>query len=328
MRAASSARHPGRRGHRLNTASLTLSGHTRPAEAGFGAPAEGQWRRWVAPEGCGAPQLKRQAVASTPVGSLYVGVSGFSYPEWKGDFYPAELPAGRFLEFYSTQLNAVELNNTFYRFPRETAVAAWLRSTPDGFRFCLKAQRSLTYSNPRFPRGEAAASFGRSVKPLGDRLGPLLLQLPPAVKRDPDLLDTLLGNLGVPTAVEFRDPGWLDEDVYSVIRSHGGALVVTDQEDWPMAPRRELSGFAYYRLRRDYDGLGRWPAQIQAEVEAREAVYVFLRHHPKAPARALGLARLAGAEGSGQRRSPAAPSAPTPTGPGAARTRSGRRGSS
>ena len=182
--------------------------------------------------------------------TLYVGTSGFSYPEWRGIFYPEDLAAGRFLQAYSQRLNAVEVNNTFQRLPQEAALAKWVRDTPPDFRLCLKAQRALTYSAAGFPKDIVARDFGTRMLPLGDRAGPVLLQFPPTQKRNPGLLELLLANLGRPVAVEFRDAGWLDSEIYEVVERHGCAVVVTDQEDWPLADA--AGAFRYYRLRREY----------------------------------------------------------------------------
>ena len=142
--------------------------------------------------------------------TLYIGTSGFSYPEWRGNFYPADLPAGRFLAVYAQRLNAVEVNNTFQRLPQEAALAKWVRDTPPDFRLCLKAQRALTYSAAAFPKDIVARDFGTRMLPLGDRAGPVLLQFPPTQKRNPELLELLLANLGRRVAVEFRE--WVVEE--------------------------------------------------------------------------------------------------------------------
>jgi len=225
------------------------------------------------------------------MGTLWIGTSGFSYPEWRGSFYPEKTPAGRMLAEYAQRLNAVELNNTFFRFPRPEAIAAWMAATGDHFRFCLKAQRSLTYSNPIFPRAASAADFGSRLAAIGSRAGPVLIQFPPAFKKNLGALDDLLGNLAHPAAVEFRDAGWLTEDTYAVARAHAAAVVVTDQEDWPRAPRLETAPFAYYRLRRMYSPaeITEWSGELRSELRARSEVHVFLRHAVEAPQRALAL---------------------------------------
>jgi uncharacterized protein YecE (DUF72 family) len=227
---------------------------------------------------------------------LYVGTSGFSYVEWRGGFYPEGTSPGRFLEEYVKRLNAVEINNTFQRFPSQASLAAWERSSPPDFRFCLKAQRSLTYSAAGFPKAQAARDFAEQIAPLGTRAGPILLQFPPTSRRDLPLLETLLVSLNRPAAVEFRDAGWLDSEVAELVTAHGGAVVVTDQEDWPMA--QPAGAFRYYRLRRDYTAaeLEPWQERFSEESRSRD-VYVFLRHSPAAPGRALQVLAAAGGRG-------------------------------
>ncbi|MGA7910689.1 MAG: DUF72 domain-containing protein, partial [Candidatus Dormiibacterota bacterium] len=122
---------------------------------------------------------------------------------------------------------------------------------------------------------------------------PVLLQFPPARKLDVALLDSLLGALGRPAAVEFRDPSWFSADTYRVIRDHGGALVVTDEEKWPCAPTVELGSIAYFRLRRGYTqaSLRPWIAEVTSALASHEQVHVYFKHDPESPALAQGLLR-------------------------------------
>jgi uncharacterized protein YecE (DUF72 family) len=225
------------------------------------------------------------------MGTLYAGTSGFSYPAWRGVFYPERLAAAKMLGFYAGRLNGVELNGSFYRTPPPESVAGWAAAVPAGFRFCMKAHRALTYSGPAFPWEGVAREVGSRLGVLGDRLGPVLVQFPPGRERDPAALDRLLGELGLRAAVEFRNESWFAEDVYAVLRSHGAALVVTDQDKWPRAPRVEVSGLGYYRLRRDYDtaALDDWRRELRAEAAAREELHVYFRHEVEAPARAAHI---------------------------------------
>jgi uncharacterized protein YecE (DUF72 family) len=225
------------------------------------------------------------------VGTLYAGTSGFSYPAWRGAFYPERLAAARMLGFYAGRLNGVELNGSFYRTPPGETIARWAAAVPAGFRFCMKAHRGLTYSSPAFPWEDLARDVGSRMGVMGERLGPVLVQFPPGRERDPGALDRLLGGLGRRAAVEFRNESWFAEDVYAVLRAHGAALVVTDQDKWPRAPRVEVSGLAYYRLRGDYDAaaLDGWRRELRAEAAAREELHVYFRHEVEAPARAARI---------------------------------------
>jgi uncharacterized protein YecE (DUF72 family) len=229
-------------------------------------------------------------------GTLYAGTSGFSYATWKGVFYPANLPGSRMLEFYSQRLNGVELNGSFYRTPPESTLVAWAAGTNQQFRFCMKAHRGLTYSADTFDRVGLAAIIGERFAPLGDRLGPVLLQFPPARQRNVDLLEGLLFALGRPVAAEFRHVSWFDEETYRTLKAHGAALVVTDEEKWPRAPFEALGPTAYFRLRRGYDSdsLQPWLADIKAAVASHDQVHVYFKHDPEAPALAEQVLQSAG----------------------------------
>jgi uncharacterized protein YecE (DUF72 family) len=224
---------------------------------------------------------------------LYAGTSGFSYVGWKGKFYPAKLPGTRWLDYYAQRLNGVELNGSFYRMPPELSLLKWATETPASFRFCMKAHRGLTYSAEGFDRIGLARIFAERVGALGERLGPVLLQFPPARQRNVGLLDSLLGALGRTVAAEFRHDSWFDEETYRVLRAHGAALVVTDEEKWPRAPLVEVGPIAYFRLRRGYDAtsLGLWLADVKAAVHAHEQVHVYFKHDPEAPALAEQVLR-------------------------------------
>ncbi|GAC1506519.1 MAG: DUF72 domain-containing protein [Candidatus Dormibacteraceae bacterium] len=224
---------------------------------------------------------------------LYAGTSGFSYPTWKGKFYPATLPGAKMLAYYAERLNGVELNGSFYRTPPETAMVKWAVEAPAGFRFCMKANRGLTYSAEGFDRVGLAKIFGERLAPLRERLGPILLQFPPTRQLNASLLDSLLGALGRPAAAEFRHESWLCEETYRVLRAHQGALVVTDEEKWPRAPSKNLGPVAYFRLRRGYthSSLRKWTAEVRSATTSHNEVHVYFKHDPEAPALAQRLLR-------------------------------------
>ena len=222
---------------------------------------------------------------------IYAGTSGFSYPGWKGKFYPATLAGSKMLAYYAERLNGVELNGSFYRTPPENALSNWAAATPPGFRFCMKAARGLTYSAEGFDRVGLAAIFGKRLAPLGEHLGPILLQFPPTRQLNAGLLDSLLGALDRPAAVEFRHESWFIDETYKVIRAHQGALVVTDEEKWPRAPLIDLGPIAYFRLRRGYSmaALRPWISEVRSAAGAHDAVHVYFKHDPEAPGLALRL---------------------------------------
>ncbi len=183
---------------------------------------------------------------------IFAGTSGFSYPTWKGKFYPASLAGANMLRYYAERLNGVELNGSFYRTPPESTLLKWAAETPPGFRFCMKANRGLTYSAEAFDKVGLARILTERIAALGERLGPVLLQFPPTRQKNIALLDSLLTALNRPVAAEFRHESWFDEDTYRVLREHGAALVVTDEAKWPRAPLVEGGSVAYFRLRRGY----------------------------------------------------------------------------
>lgn len=224
---------------------------------------------------------------------VYAGTSGFSYPGWKGEFYPATLSGARMLGFYAERLNGVELNGSFYRTPPETTLLKWAAQTPAGFRFCMKANRGLTYSAEGFDRVGLARVLGERLAPLRERLGPILLQFPPTRQLNLGLLDSLLGALGRPAAVEFRHESWFCDQTFRMIREHKGALVVTDEEKWPRAPLLDLGPVAYFRLRRGYttSALRPWIAEVGAAAASHDEVHVYFKHDPEAPGLAQRLLR-------------------------------------
>jgi uncharacterized protein YecE (DUF72 family) len=250
--------------------------------------------------------IARARVAATSnglVAILYAGTSGFSYPTWKGVFYPKSLAGAKMLEYYSSRLGGVELNGSFYRMPPATALEKWAAATPDAFRFCMKARRGLTDSAEGFDRVGLARLFGERMAPLGERLGPILLQFPPVRQRNVALLDSLLEALGGRVACEFRHDSWFQTDTYEVIRRHAGALVVTDEEKWPQAPLVQVGPFAYFRLRRDYrePALEPWIALLKSASAAHDEVHVYFKHYPRAPRLALHLVSAIAEAGSGSR---------------------------
>lgn len=229
--------------------------------------------------------------------SLYAGTSGFSYPEWRGEFYPAALRADEMLAFYSRTFRTVELNNTFYRFPRAEHVAQWRQATPEGFRFAVKANRAITHVQRLRDADELVRVQLERVAGLGDRRGPLLFQLPPSVRRDPGLLRGFLAGLPPLLAtIEFRHASWHTEEVYAILEEHQVALAIMEaDDDEPVL--RFVGPFAYLRLHRSAypaQALAAWAARIREQLAAGRDVYAYFTHEDgaPAPAYALELARL------------------------------------
>jgi uncharacterized protein YecE (DUF72 family) len=217
---------------------------------------------------------------------VLTGTSGFSYPAWRGSFYPAKLPAAGMLAFYATALGAVEINNTFYRMPNAPVLKRWAAATPASFQFALKSPRAITHMWKLKNTGAAVTRLARSVRTLGERLGPILFQLPPALSKDTGLLDGFLGGLpaGLRAAVEFRHTSWLGDDTYAVLQRHRAALCVADSAELT-TPLEPTTGWGYLRLRReDYDStaLRAWAKRLRAQ--SFETAYVFFKHEQTGPA--------------------------------------------
>ncbi|TMC38463.1 MAG: DUF72 domain-containing protein [Chloroflexi bacterium] len=242
----------------------------------------------------------RDAKSSTSRGveTLFAGTSGFSYATWKGKFYPASLAGSKMLRHYAERLNGVELNGSFYRTPPHATLEKWAGDVPPDFRFCMKANRGLTYSADTFDRVGLARIFTERIAVLGERLGPVLLQFPPVRAKNVALLDSLLAALNRPAAVEFRHESWFDDDTYQVLRAHGAALVITDEAKWPRAPLVDLGSVAYFRLRRGYTAatLEPWVDAVRAAMKTHDHVHVYFKHDSGSPALARRLLRLAAKE--------------------------------
>ena len=226
-----------------------------------------------------------------------VGTSGFSYPAWRGPFYPEKLPASGMLPFYAGVFAAVEINNTFYRMPAPALLAGWTEQTPATFRFALKAPQQITHRLRLKNAAEPAAEFVRRSEALGEKRGPLLFQLPPNLKADLPRLDGFLGGMpgGIEPALEFRHESWFRDETWSLLRTHGAALCIaqTDDLDTPLVA---TAPFGYVRLRREYEpaALADWAARLRA-VEGWQRVYVFLKHDEgQAPALARGFVEALG----------------------------------
>lgn len=214
---------------------------------------------------------------------FFVGVSGFSYPSWKGRFYPEELKSEEFLGHYARVLDSVEINSSFYAAPGAATVKGWAARTGEGFRFSFKAPRQVTHIL-RLGEGAPEAT-GRLAKTLGlleAKRGPVLFQLPPYQKQDVKLLEGFLGRTdGMGGRVfEFRHESWLGEATFGLLDEHSAGFCIAETEE--MKPRFRVTGrMAYFRLRRDaYDGaaIDAWAEKIRDAAEGASECYVYLRH--------------------------------------------------
>lgn len=229
---------------------------------------------------------------------LFVGTSGFSYAEWKGTFYPQTLPDGEMLTSYAERLSTVEINNTFYRMPQPALLEGWNQKVVGDFRFALKAPRSITHI-ARLKETSGAEHFLKVAATLGERLGPILFQLPPFLRKDTEALRGFLAQLPSSTkaAFEFRHASWFDDEVADILRERGAALVAGDPDEGEPLPLIATAPFGYLRLRApsyDESGLRRWYEQIAAQ--SWQEVYVYLKHEVLGPAYAQALQQISRGE--------------------------------
>ena len=215
---------------------------------------------------------------------LLAGTSGYSYKEWLGHFYPEKLPGSEMLRYYAERFTTVEINNTFYRMPAESMLAQWIEQVPPHFAFTLKAPKRITHDNRLRDTEANVTEFLRRANTLGGKLGVLLFQLPPYLKKDLPRLTDFLALLppGQQVAFEFRNDSWQDDEVYETLRSRGAILCVTDTDEGD-TPFVATANCGYVRLRRThYDDadLGAWSDQIAAKALPR--TYVYFMHEDEA----------------------------------------------
>jgi uncharacterized protein YecE (DUF72 family) len=215
---------------------------------------------------------------------ILVGTSGYNYPEWKGSFYPADMPASKFLPYYAGRFPTVEINYTFYRMPTPKLIAGWRAQVPPEFRFTLKAPKRITHDRRLRAADvqEPLQGFITAAAELGPQLGALLFQLPPNFKKDLVLLNEFLALLPprVTAAFEFRNDSWLDEHVYDLLRSRNVALCIADTESRE-TPQVVTASYAYLRLRdegyQDAD-IVRWTDTARALNQTASDVFVYFKH--------------------------------------------------
>ncbi len=213
---------------------------------------------------------------------IWVGTSGYNYPEWKGSFYPDTLPAAKMLPYYAERFPTVEINYTFYRMPNEKLVSGWAAQTPEPYRITLKAPRRITHDSRLKNCGELVQGFCRVAASLGPKLGALLFQLPPNMKKDLGVFDAFLADLPprLCAAFEFRHPSWFDDEVFERLRARNLALCVSDSEKLS-APVVVTADYAYFRLRDEGytpDDIARWADTIASVTSGCTDVFVYFKH--------------------------------------------------
>ena len=227
---------------------------------------------------------------------LVAGASGYSFKEWKGNFYPEKMKPEEMLSWYAERLPTVEINNTFYRMPATTMLEHWSATTPESFRFAIKASRRITHQARLKPEcADSVEYLYRNLAALGPKRGPVLFQLPPLLKKDLPRLTAFLRLLpeGHGAAFEFRNETWFSDDVYDALKEAGAALCLSEREDGSAAPMVETADWGYIRLRLETysdDDLESWAKRLAA-TKWRE-IYVYFMHEPTAPAYAQTLMRL------------------------------------
>jgi len=220
---------------------------------------------------------------------ILVGTSGYAYKEWRGSFYPGKLKEKDMLRYYAERLPTVGINNTFYRLPGRETLLRWADEVPPGFVFVLKASQRITHRQRLSPESKETVDYLFEVaSALGEKLGPVLFQTPPFLRKDAARLRDFLSLVppGRPVAFEFRHETWRDEEVRDVLRSRNAALVCADTEESGEegAPILPTADWGYLRLRRcDYDdaGLAAWAERVRAQPWKK--AFVFFKHEDDRP---------------------------------------------
>ena len=213
---------------------------------------------------------------------IRIGTSGYGYAEWRGSFYPADLPTSQMLRYYADRFSTVEINNTFYRLPSEKVLAEWAQQTPPGFVITLKAPRRITHEARLRECEELLGVFCTRAQTLGPKLGVLLFQLPPWFKKDLKVLDAFLGQMpsDVAAAFEFRNASWLADDVYARLKAKNLALCITDSVDATM-PLVATADYGYFRLRDEgyqESDIREWAETITRHARDWKDVFVYFKH--------------------------------------------------
>jgi uncharacterized protein YecE (DUF72 family) len=216
---------------------------------------------------------------------IWVGTSGFQYPEWKGNFYPEKLPPKKMLGFYSERFNTTEINYTFRRIPSETTLSKWFAETPERFRFSLKAPQQITHIRQLRGCESLVQHFADLAQTLGPKLGVVLFQLPPSFECDLPLLRDFLATLPpkMKAAFEFRHQSWFNDEVFSALRSRDAALCIAESEKLH-TPVISTASYGYFRLRDEgyaRSDIARWGEIIVQQKDTAQDIYVYFKHEEK-----------------------------------------------
>jgi len=213
--------------------------------------------------------------------NLWIGTSGFQYAEWKGNFYPEDLPASKMLPFYAERFSTTEINYTFHRIPSAKTIDNWKQLTPAKFRFALKAPQKITHFAKLRNCADTLEYFCKVISGLGERLGPVLFQLPPNFKKDADVLSSFLRELpSMRAAFEFRHDSWFDDDIFEMLKARNIALCIADTEKLA-APKTATADYGYLRLRReDYKNVDieRWAKFVREQKPNWRDAFAYFKH--------------------------------------------------
>ena len=213
---------------------------------------------------------------------IWVGTSGFQYKEWKGAFYPETLSLAKMLRYYAERFPTTEINYSFRRIPSEKTLTNWAENTPAKFRFALKAPQEMTHFRKLRDCTEVLNRFCDALKTLGEKLGPVLFQLPPFLKNDTVLLKDFLATLPVElrSAFEFRHESWFNDDTFAALKSKNAALCIADTEELT-TPIVVTADFGYFRLRNTRytkADIKRWAKVISEHNRKAKDIFVYFKH--------------------------------------------------
>src|SRR5215472_8409136 len=213
--------------------------------------------------------------------NFWIGTSGFQYSEWKGNFYPEDLPTAKMLPFYAERFSTTEINYTFHRIPAQKTIENWKAQTPAEFRFALKAPQKITHWSKLRDCSDTLEYFCKVVTGLEDRLGPVLFQLPPTFKKDADVLSSFLREFPhMRAAFEFRHESWFDDEIFDLLTSRNIALCIADT-DAIATPKKITAAYGYLRLRReDYqkNDIERWAEFVREHRSNWENAFIYFKH--------------------------------------------------
>jgi uncharacterized protein YecE (DUF72 family) len=213
--------------------------------------------------------------------NVWIGTSGFQYAEWKGNFYPEDLPTAKMLPFYAERFSTTEINYTFHRIPAPKTIDNWKTQTPEKFRFALKAPQKITHWSKLCDCSDTLEYFVKVAGGLAERLGPFLFQLPPNFKKDADVLSSFFRELpSIRAAFEFRHESWFDDEILELLRSRNIALCIADT-DALATPKRITATYGYLRLRReDYtkSDVERWADFVREQESKWNDTFIYFKH--------------------------------------------------